>query len=357
MVLKLSPSSLNLMAECPRCFWLNKHKVWTRPSTPFPQLPNGMDRVLKSHFDKFRDKGELPPEIKDQTLSCLTVEKKQNLMNYLLFQNGRTEYARDSEEETANALLDIYKPSFLTYAKKKGINISEEDLKNIRIKSNSKTSLFVSMMSGPLLYDLKMVLLENKTKIDFVFSDNPVIFFNSFFNNKIPNGTTGIASTGLQIYFPLNSKLALFIFDPNFYDVGKKEAVQIRSKLDIQRLNGLQILYCNNTLYFENIRMQEYLLSRYDQLKSKRPEQKTTNRVVASRVAEDGTHRELWQTNSTKIKYILEKLSFLRHKKIDAPYGVRNQKLTEINTKLMNALESGKIKSQEDLVSFFDSLK
>ena len=65
MPFKLSPSALNLMYECPRCFWLNKHKKWIRPSTPFPQLPNGMDRVLKTHFDKFRDKGELPPEIKD----------------------------------------------------------------------------------------------------------------------------------------------------------------------------------------------------------------------------------------------------------------------------------------------------
>ena len=65
MVFKLSPSTLNLIHECPRCFWLNKHKVWTRPSTPFPQITNGMDRVLKVHFDKFRDRGELPPEIKD----------------------------------------------------------------------------------------------------------------------------------------------------------------------------------------------------------------------------------------------------------------------------------------------------
>ena len=60
---KLSPSSLNLMEKCPRCFWLDKHKVWKRPSTPFPQLPNGMDRILKDHFDKFMKKGQLPPEI------------------------------------------------------------------------------------------------------------------------------------------------------------------------------------------------------------------------------------------------------------------------------------------------------
>ena len=65
MTFKLSPSSLNLMQECPRCFWLKQHKKWSRPSSPFPQLPNGMDRVLKAHFDRFRDRGELPPEIRD----------------------------------------------------------------------------------------------------------------------------------------------------------------------------------------------------------------------------------------------------------------------------------------------------
>ncbi len=64
-VYKLSPSSINLMLSCSRCFWLDKHKIWKRPETPFPQLPNGMDKIIKTHFDKFRDKGELPPEIKD----------------------------------------------------------------------------------------------------------------------------------------------------------------------------------------------------------------------------------------------------------------------------------------------------
>ncbi len=65
MTFKLSPSSLNLMAECPRCFWLDKHKKWKRPKGIFPSLPSGMDGILKTHFDKFRNKGELPPEIKD----------------------------------------------------------------------------------------------------------------------------------------------------------------------------------------------------------------------------------------------------------------------------------------------------
>jgi hypothetical protein len=60
---KLSPSALNLYKECPRCFWLDKHKVWQRPKGIFPSLPGGMDRILKKHFDKFRDEGKVPPEI------------------------------------------------------------------------------------------------------------------------------------------------------------------------------------------------------------------------------------------------------------------------------------------------------
>ena len=64
MTYKLSSSSLNLLEECPRCFWLEKHKVWKRLSGIFPSLPSGMDAILKVHFDKFRDKEELPPELK-----------------------------------------------------------------------------------------------------------------------------------------------------------------------------------------------------------------------------------------------------------------------------------------------------
>lgn len=62
-VFKLSPSAINLFLECPRCFWLEKHGKWKRPASVFPSLPSGMDRVLKEHFDRFRDKGNLPPEI------------------------------------------------------------------------------------------------------------------------------------------------------------------------------------------------------------------------------------------------------------------------------------------------------
>jgi hypothetical protein len=63
MAYKLSPSSISLMEECPRCFWLSEHGIWQRPAGIFPSLPSGMDKILKIHFDKFMEKDKLPPEL------------------------------------------------------------------------------------------------------------------------------------------------------------------------------------------------------------------------------------------------------------------------------------------------------
>lgn len=79
---KLSPSSLNLMQECPRCFWLDKHDTWKRPSGIFPSLPSGMDRVLKNHFDKFMKKGKMPPELcEKQSCANLKLFDEENLLS------------------------------------------------------------------------------------------------------------------------------------------------------------------------------------------------------------------------------------------------------------------------------------
>lgn len=57
----LSPSSIGLFLECPRCFWLELVQGVRRPAAIFPSLPGGMDRILKQHFDTHR--GQLPPEL------------------------------------------------------------------------------------------------------------------------------------------------------------------------------------------------------------------------------------------------------------------------------------------------------
>jgi len=63
--IKLSPSALHLYEDCPLCFWMHHVKGVKHPSTIFPSLPSGMDKILKAHFDTFRANGRLPPELNE----------------------------------------------------------------------------------------------------------------------------------------------------------------------------------------------------------------------------------------------------------------------------------------------------
>ncbi|MCM8796146.1 MAG: hypothetical protein NC928_05640 [Candidatus Omnitrophica bacterium] len=60
-MIKLSASSLNLFLECPRCFWLYLNKNIKRPEKPVATITTGLDRVIKEHFEIYRQKGILPP--------------------------------------------------------------------------------------------------------------------------------------------------------------------------------------------------------------------------------------------------------------------------------------------------------
>lgn len=63
MEVKLSPSSIRLFLDCPRCFWLQINKKIRRPSGGFPTLPSGMDKILKEHFDSHRSSNTSPEEL------------------------------------------------------------------------------------------------------------------------------------------------------------------------------------------------------------------------------------------------------------------------------------------------------
>ncbi len=120
---KLSPSGLSLMNECPRCFWLTQHKVWKRPPSIFPQLPNGMDKIIKAHFDRFMEKGELPPEL------C----ENQDCRGLKLFDN--------------KDLLKEWRNNF------KGIRWTDEE-----------SNIFFGAVDNILVKGKKLIVLDYKTK-------------------------------------------------------------------------------------------------------------------------------------------------------------------------------------------------
>ncbi len=97
---KLSPSTLNIFLECPRCFWLDKVKGIKRPRGIFPSLPGGMDLVIKRYFDGFRLNGGMPPEVQGK----LPGELFSNIATLEKWRNWRNSDLR-YEDKASNATL------------------------------------------------------------------------------------------------------------------------------------------------------------------------------------------------------------------------------------------------------------
>ena len=62
-MIKISPSGISYLMECPRCLWLHVNEEKKRPRGIYPSLPDGMDNIFKKYFDEYRGRGEMPPEI------------------------------------------------------------------------------------------------------------------------------------------------------------------------------------------------------------------------------------------------------------------------------------------------------
>lgn len=76
-VVKVSPSGVSSLLECPRCLWLQFNEDIKRPRGIYPSLPDGMDNVFKKYFDEYRERGELPPEIDGRVDGKLFADSKQ----------------------------------------------------------------------------------------------------------------------------------------------------------------------------------------------------------------------------------------------------------------------------------------
>jgi len=87
-MIKISPSGIGILLECPRCLWLHVNESKKRPQGIFPSLPGGMDGVFKKYFDEYRIRGELPPEI-DGKIKGRLFDDAQKLKEWREFNFGR----------------------------------------------------------------------------------------------------------------------------------------------------------------------------------------------------------------------------------------------------------------------------
>ncbi len=111
------------------------------------------------------------------------------------------------------------------------------------------------------LSDLRMSLLRNHTDYPFIFSDAPVIFINSYCREVKNRGVLGLLCQGLQVFFPLDSRTVLLLFDDAKYrtSIGDSNIFDVTIRSDVSQINALQLHHGQNAVYFQDVRDAEYV--------------------------------------------------------------------------------------------------
>lgn len=253
--------------------------------------------------------------IESETIKFEGAEEFSRFLSFVCMQYGRTKLQGEINTQIANKIFDYYKPRI---SKEKGIDM--ETLKAMKMKHPHPVlhSLLYSLLSGVIISDMNMVLLKNNTSIEFITSDSPVIRFNPFFNKLKQNKQTGgFAQRGLILYFPLTPRFAIMFFDNSYYLLKKLKntLININDKNEIRRLNGLQIIFCHENIYFANKNMVKDLELQIKQLKQKRIERGNTIKFEEIKAEVDGKLKEIVRFGSGYFQYNLDKLGFLKMKK------------------------------------------
>jgi len=127
----LSPSKLNLLEDCPRCFWLAVIKKINRPSRPMPSIVAKFDSIVKNYFDRYRALNELPPIIAGQVEGRLSKDMPKTLKyeeengillwgrpdDFLEVKDGKTvPFDHKTKSKSPNGVHPAYQLQMSTYS-------------------------------------------------------------------------------------------------------------------------------------------------------------------------------------------------------------------------------------------------
>lgn len=245
-----------------------------------------------------------------QSSSALPKRFSEDCLTFLLhvlMQHTRTAYSVEAYDEQTDKLM-----KHLMAPKMKEMNLSPEQIESIKITQKDSARFVLGMATPyyPLLIDLEWKLLRATGAHEFITSDNPVVYYNQFFSFRKLGSNTGLASRGLQIFFPVSPKHLVVLYDDKVYGVGSRrsEVVDVSDARDVEQLNRLQFVSALENIYFRDKHF--HVLPQFKASERFRRPQKSHMQVFPGE--ETAEHRkELLMMSREDVRTELD-LSFLR---------------------------------------------
>lgn len=212
---------------------------------------------------------------------------------YTLYQYGRTVAAGDALDEQLDQFIK---------AALKAADVYDEAVFssfNARYKNAANQSLQTLAQCVPLALDLKCKLLRNKTGVQFITSDNPTVFYNQYGESRTRGSNTGLATKGLQVFFPVSPTLLVIYYDEKVYKVGNRRDrfAEVVDVSDVRQLNDLQWLNALDTVYFNDAQDRGEIIRGRDRNLSRRSPTKSWLTAMAEPETEAGLKPTLIQSS------------------------------------------------------------
>jgi len=178
----------------------------------------------------------------------VTSEHKSFLRLFTLLQYRRTEAAAMYVAQSMNEALDI---AYLGSGK-------APDAERPSLKDAVHIGINTFLGAAHMTEDLKLCLIRNRTKVEFVTSDDPAIMTNRWYltSPKAKLYSAGAASAGALFFLPLTPTILCVIYDGDVYSIPNEGGwADAYKEEEIHAFNEHQYLNCVANIYFSDWKM------------------------------------------------------------------------------------------------------
>jgi len=253
---------------------------------------------------------------------------------FIVSTSARTLYSGEATNEQIDKMCSIvfsHHDKFDDFAKNYKVGI----------ETPSAFSLGIAVTCVKYIADLEYKILDNKTKSEFIISDNPVIKYNKFLlKRNWPGSHVGYGTLGIQFYCPLSPTKCLVLYDRNCYKFGnrKDRFIAVNLDSDVQAINELQFINANEVVYFRTQDQANLITQIYEKLSSHRRDEKVKVREYVQQGSTKEKGSSLVMSSAANIEIDL-KLSFLKFTKKSNQIKLSNRAVQFRSDKILQMMK------------------
>jgi hypothetical protein len=202
----------------------------------------GKDLVVEKQLQKLE--GRYATLVRDiEAGTQLDAADLDFLRSFAFLQWCRTDAALRRRREIIEAMDELAR---------KGVEHLRADTPDLSQKSMVLGSLKIWATGQDDIADLAVLVLRNRSRVNFVTSDDPAVVTNRVFLQRMRDNNFGIANVGTMIIMPLGPRFALICYDHECYAPVRRAGnyVNVDRDQDARSLNELQFLSSLSNIYF-----------------------------------------------------------------------------------------------------------